>query len=296
MKRIANAVNVYVRTVLSFLLAITLVALVPYPIHAQEADHPSNATMVVGSDFGVVPWISRGVNGPEGFGVDLTAELAKRLRRPGYEIVDINVAGLFAALFSKRIEFTVSATGITAERAERILFTQPIFATGNGFLIGSSDTMTSFEDLRGKTVAVNRGTISDNWVTANAQKYGFEIQRYDTFPDTVQAVITRRAFAAMNEIPNVVYVASQNKAVKVGVKDFTGRNFGLAFRPESREYRNKVDDALTCMKMDGTLQKLHQKWYGAPAEKDTPTVTIYEGYGPPGFKGHEATPHKPVCS
>jgi polar amino acid transport system substrate-binding protein len=263
---------------------------------AQEADHPSQKPMIVGSDFGVVPWISRGVSGAEGFGVDLAAELARRLKRPGYEIVDINVAGLFAALFSKRIEFTVSATGITAERAERILFTQPIFATGNGFLIRSGDSMASFEDLRGKSVAVNRGTISDNWVTANAEKYGFEIQRYDTFPDTVQAVITRRAFAAMNEIPNVVYVASQNKAVKVGVKDFTGRNFGLAFRPESREYRNKVDDLLTCMKMDGTLAKLHEKWYGVAPDKGSPTVTVYEGYGAPGFKGHEPTPHKPVCA
>jgi len=292
MNRTANVVNPKFRTTLSIVLGLMLCTV----SHAQEADHPSKATMVVGSDFGVVPWISRGVTGAEGIGVDITAELARRLNRPGYEIVDINVAGLFAALFSKRIEFTVSATGITAERAERILFTQPIFATGNGFLISSGDTMTSFEDLRGKAVAVNRGTISDNWVTANTQKYGFEIQRYDTFPDTVQAVITRRAFAAMNEIPNVVYVASQNKAVKVGVKDFTGRNFGLAFRPESREYRNKVDDVLTCMKIDGTLQRLHQKWYGAPAERDSPTVTIYEGYGPPGFKGYEATAHKPVCS
>lgn len=274
-------------------LAVTLCATGAF---AQEADHPSQQPMIVGSDFGVVPWISRGVSGAEGFGVDLAAELARRLKRPGYEIVDINVAGLFAALFSKRIEFTVSATGITAERAERILFTQPIFATGNGFLIRSGDSMASFEDLRGKSVAVNRGTISDNWVTANAEKYGFEIQRYDTFPDTVQAVITRRAFAAMNEIPNVVYVASQNKAVKVGVKDFTGRNFGLAFRPESREYRNKVDDVLTCMKMDGTLTKLHEKWYGVAPDKGSPTVTVYEGYGAPGFKGHEPTPHKPVCA
>lgn len=43
--------------------------------------------------------------------------------------------------------------------------------------------MKSFEDLKGKAVAVNRGTISDTWATTNAEKYGFEVQRYDVFPD-----------------------------------------------------------------------------------------------------------------
>ena len=263
---------------------------------AQEVDHPTDKTMVVGSDFGVVPWIWRNASGEtEGFGVDVATEVARRLHRPGIEIVEINVSGLFAALFAKRIEFTVSATNITHERAERMLFTQPIFATGNGFLLRASDNMSGFDDLKGKILAVNRGTISDTWATANAEKYGFGIQRYDTFPDTVQAVLTNRAFAALNELPNVLYVASQNKALKVGFRDPTGRNFGFAFDPSSRDYRNRVDDVITCMKRDGTLAKLYIKWYKAAPEPGSSTVTIYSGYGPPGFKGHEDTPHEPAC-
>ncbi|MEI6204468.1 MAG: transporter substrate-binding domain-containing protein, partial [Enhydrobacter sp.] len=159
---------------------------------AQEADHPKGKPMVVGSDFGVAPWMVRGASGPEGFGVDMIREVAKRVGRPDVEIVDINFSGLFAALFSKRIEFTVNPLNITAERAEKMLYTEPFFATGNGFLVRAADTMTGFGDLKGKQLAVNRGTISDTWATANAEKYGFEVQRYDTFPDSVQAVITKR--------------------------------------------------------------------------------------------------------
>ena len=288
--------NSSVRVTSATLIALALSGSCISTAFAQEADHPTDKTMIVGSDFGVAPWITRGPNGPEGFGVDMASGIAKRLKRPGIEIVDINVSGLFAALFAKRIEFTVSATNITAERAERMLFTQPIFATGNGFLIRAGDNMASFDDLKGKAVAVTRGTISDTWATANSEKYGFEVQRYEIFPDSIQAVLTRRVFVAMNELPNLLYAASRNKAVKVGFKDPTGRNFGMAFRPESREYRNKVDDAITCMKMDGTLQALHVKWYGAPPEKGAATDTIYQGYGAPGFKGYEDMPHKPVCN
>src|SRR5581483_11967014 len=59
------------------------------PARAEEADHPADKPMVVGSDFGVAPWMMRGTQGPEGFGVDLANEIAKRLKRPGAEIVDV---------------------------------------------------------------------------------------------------------------------------------------------------------------------------------------------------------------
>jgi polar amino acid transport system substrate-binding protein len=234
---------------------------------AQDADHPPDKPMVVGSDFGVAPWMVRGAGGPEGFGVELMNEIARRLKRPSVEIVDLNFSGLFAALFAKRIEFTANPLNITAERAERMLYTEPFFATGNGFIVRAADSMNGFEDLKGKVLAVNRGTISDSWATANAEKYGFEVQRYDNFPDSVQAVLTRRAFTALNEIPTTVYAASQNKAIKVGFKDYNGRNFGIAFRPESHAYRNQVEETIECMKLDGTLARLHVKYYGLLAHR-----------------------------
>src|SRR5499427_9701545 len=262
---------------------------------AQDADHPKDKPLVVGSDFGVAPWMVRGASGPEGFGVDMIKDIAKRIGRPGVEIVDINFSGLFAALFSKRIEFTVNPLNITAERAERMLYTEPFFATGNGFLIRAADNMTGFDDLKGKQLAVNRGTISDTWATQNAEKYGFEVQRYDTFPDSVQAVITRRAFTALNEIPTANFAVTQNPQIKVGFAEYMGRNFGYAFRLESVAFRNQVEEAIECMKQDGWLVKNYEKWFKQPAPNDPALKTVFPGWGPPGFKGYDPTPHALRC-
>lgn len=283
------------RTMLLAALAVALTLGAGAPVLAQEADHPSNRPMVVGSDFGIAPWMVRGAFGPEGFGVDLVEEIARRLGRPGVEIIDVNFSGLFAALFAKRFEFTANPLNITEERAQRMLYTEPFFATGNGFITRRQDSMARLEDLRGKAVAVNRGTISDTWATANAERYGFEVQRYDTFPDSVQAVLTRRAFAAINEIPTAMYAAQQNRQIHVAFRDYTGRNFGIAFRPESREYRNRVEEAIECMKLDGTLARMHEKWYGGPPEPNSSMTQVYPGYGPPGLNGYEDTPHTPRC-
>ena len=46
----------------------------------------------------------------EGFNVDLAAEIADRLGRPGYEIVDQEFSGVFAGLNAGRFEFIVAPT------------------------------------------------------------------------------------------------------------------------------------------------------------------------------------------
>lgn len=266
------------------------------PALAQDAAHPADQPLVVGSDYGLAPWIVRGAFGPEGFGVEMIQEITRRIGRPSVEITDVNFSGLFAALLSSRIEFTVNPLNITAERAETMLYTEPFMATGNGFITLEGVAMDGFEDLRGKAVAVNRGTTADKWATANAEQYGFEVQRYETFPDSVQAVITARAFAAINEIPTASYAAGRNPAIALAYADYDGRKFGYAFRYESAAYRDKVEAAIECMKSDGTMKALYEKWYGGTVAEDDPLVTVYPGYGAPGFKGYDETPHELTCN
>src|SRR5262249_60228932 len=213
------------------------------PTLAQPTDHPVDKSIQVGTDFGIAPFVFRSPTGPEGFSVDMIREVARRIKRPGVEIADMNMSGLISALMSKRIEIMVNPFGITAERSERMLFTEPYLGTGNAFIIRRSDEMKDLGDLRGKVLAVNRGTISGTWATEQAPKHGFEVQRYDNFPDSVQAVITRRAFAALNEIPTALYAPSQNKAIKVGFKDYNGPNLGYAFRLQRPPYPHTHEHA-----------------------------------------------------
>jgi polar amino acid transport system substrate-binding protein len=49
------------------------------------------------------------------------------------------------------------------------------------------------------------------------------------------------------------------------------------------------------MKLDGTLAKLHEKWYGSPPDQTSTINAVFVGYGAPGFKGYEFKPHVPGC-
>jgi polar amino acid transport system substrate-binding protein len=291
--------NPCLRPVRTRWLVILLVAgllAAPSAVLAQPGEHPPDKAIQVGTDFGIAPFVFRTPAGPEGFSVDMIKEVARRIKRPGVEIADMNMSGLISALMSKRIEMMVNPFGITAERAERMLFTEAYLGTGNAFIIRKGDQMKGLADLKGKVLAVNRGTISDTWATESAANHGFEVQRYDNFPDSVQAVITRRAFAALNEIPTANFATTQNSQIQVGFAEYTGRNFGFALRLESVAFRNQVEEAIECMKLDGWLVKNYEKWFKQPAPNDPALRTVFPGWGPPGFKGHDPTPHTPKCN
>ena len=249
-----------------------------------------------GLDFGVVPFGMINAAGEKiGFSIDLTRLIAERLGRPGFEVVDQEFSGMFPALFAGRFEFIVTPMFITRERAEQMLYSEPYFPTDSAFVIKQGATMNGLEDLRGKVLAVNNGTAFDRWAQANAEKYGFEIHRYSNVTETIQAVMTGRAFATVNQSPTMIYAAAQNRRVRVGFVDRTGDNFGLAFRRDDVAFRNQVEDVLECMKRDGTLRELYVKWFKDDPDPESSIVRVYDGYGVPGMPGYDPTPHAPRC-
>jgi polar amino acid transport system substrate-binding protein len=50
------------------------------------------------------------------------------------------------------------------------------------------------------------------------------------------------------------------------------------------------------MKLDGTIAKMHEKWFGVAPAAGSAAVTVFPGYGVPDVPGYDPTPHTPSCS
>jgi polar amino acid transport system substrate-binding protein len=267
------------------------------PGFANDPDHPDNQPLKVPLDVGLPPFAFKTPDGKTtGFAYDLAVEIARRLGRPGVAVQDVNFSAVFAGLYAKRFEMVTAPTNITKERAEKLLFSEPYMPTGLGFLVKKgSGKITSLDALKGKTVAVNSGSLSDTWASANAGKYGFTVQRYNKNADAVEAVMVGRAFANIADLPVTRYIAMQNPMVEIGYVYNSGNNFGLVFRPDDKAFRYHVDSILKCMKTDGSFAKIYKKWFGIDPEPDTSAATVYPGTGAPGFPGYDPTAPKAPC-
>ena len=272
------------RLFLASLLAIAALGAGPARAQVSQPNQPLKLAM----DVGFAPFAYRDGQGKTvGFSVDFAQEIAKRLGRPGIEIIDQPYAGIFAGLFARRYDFIIAPTNITEERAKQMLFTEPYMTTGLGFIIKLKDRLDVLEDLKGKAVAVSASSISDTWATENASKLGFAVQRYSKNADAVQAVSAGRAVANVADLAVGEFVAKQRpRQLKLGYSLYTGRSFGIPFRPDDVAFRNQVELIVEQMKADGSLAKIYKKWFGKEPPAATAMTTVYEGFGPPGFPGY----------
>ncbi|WP_043829502.1 transporter substrate-binding domain-containing protein [Muricoccus aerilatus] len=279
------------------LLAAVLAALPVLPSHAQTGAQggPPLRTAVDGTFAPhAFPRLEGGV---QGFNVDLFREVARRMGRE-ITVDSASFSGLVPALNAGRYDFLAAPVTVTKERAEGMLFTEGYLFTE--FQLGirrGSAPIRGLEDLRGKALAVNKGSAYDAWAQANAERLGFTIQAYDTNPDAVQAVVSGRAYAVLAGNTVVKYAASQQRNL---VPDFvlreTRAHWAAPFRRDNTALRDAVENVLECMKRDGSLAALSEKWFGAKPAADDAENTVFPGYGVPNLPGYDPTPHEPRCN
>jgi polar amino acid transport system substrate-binding protein len=234
--------------------------------------------------------------GVQGFNIDLFREAARRM---GREIVidSASFSGLIPAMNAGRYDFLCAPVTATTERAENMLFTEGYLFTAFQFGIRrGSAPITSMADLRGKAISVNKGSAYDAWANANAERFGFTVQAYDTQPDAVQAVLSGRAYANLGGNTAVRYAATRTPQF---VADFvmtdTRAHWSAPLRRDNVAMQVALENVLECMKRDGTIARISERWFGSRPGPDQAEVMEFPGYGPPGLPGYDPTPQNPTC-
>jgi polar amino acid transport system substrate-binding protein len=267
-------------------------AVLSSPSYAQEK-------LIAGVDGTFAPHAMPKLGGGvEGFNIDLINALGEKMGRP-VEIFAGEFSGLIPAMNAGKISFVGAPTTVTPERAKNLLFTEGYLNTYYQFVVpaGAPD-ITSLEQLKGKTISVNKGSAYEKWGVTNKDQYGFEIAAFPTNADAVLALISGRADAHMsgNTVAAYSVVKAKDKIKLATLSVDDGRVWGAAFRKDDVALRNQVEDALECLKKDGTLTKLSEKWFGVTPTAEQAQRKVYPGYGVPGMDGYDPTPSKGTCS
>ncbi len=235
--------------------------------------------------------------GVEGFNIDLINEIGRQLGRK-VEIMAAEFSGLIPAMNAKTIDFVGAPTTVTPERAANLLFSEGYLNTYYQFLVpaGKPDLKT-LADLKGKTISSNKGSAYDKWLIDNAAQYGFKSETYPTNSDAVQAVLSGRADATLGGNTVSAYAALRNpgKLTVTSLSVDQGLVWAAVFRKDDAALRNAVDMAIECLKKDGTIAKLSEKWFGVKPAVGSAAVTAFPGYGVPGMAGYDAAPHEMKC-
>jgi polar amino acid transport system substrate-binding protein len=251
----------------------------------------------VAADVGYAPHVmAKPTGGVEGYNIDIADAIAKKLGME-LEVIDQQWSGIFAGLNAKKYDLIIAPTTITEERAKNMLFTEPYADNDYQFTIKKgAPQVASLDDLKGRVISVNKGNLYDQWATAREGQYGWQIMRFDKNADAIAAVIAGRAAANLAANTVAGWAAKQNPMLAPSTYVIaTGQAYGFAFRPDDAAMRDRIELVMECLKKDGAIAAIHEKWTGQPPRKDGVTGTVFPGFGPPGFPGHDPTPHELNC-
>jgi len=233
--------------------------------------------------------------GVEGFNVDLANEIGKRLNVK-MDITAAQWSGLIPGMQAGTYDFLVAPTTLTGSRSKSMLFTEGYLNTDFQFVVkAGTKPITGLEQFKGKIISVNKGSAYDKWARGLQKKIGWKVESFGTNTDAVQAVISGRAFANVAGNTVSAWAVKKNPQIQLSYLHSTGKVFSMPFRKNSIELRNKVENVLECMKLDGTFAKMSEKWFGVTPAPGSAAVTVHAGYGQPGFDGFVPTPHVPNC-
>ena len=201
-----------------------------------------------------------------GFDVDLAKEAAKRLgSEVEFKAIDWNSKE--AELKSGRIDIIWNGLDITPERKENMLFSDPYMDNRQIVFVkkGNNQGIMSEADLAGKKIGTQAGSTAETYIDSNEElKKSFaEFKTYGDYVSAFMDLDNGRIDALIcDEIVgryNIKDRMDDYEALDVQVGPAT--EFGIAFRKDDTELRDKVQKVFDEMIQDGSAGKISEQWF-----------------------------------
>lgn len=205
-----------------------------------------------------------------GFDIDMAKEVAKRLKID-VEFKAIDWSTKESELNGKRIDALWNGMNITEERKKNVLFSDPYMESKQLIFVLAGSPIKSSADLAGKVVGVQQSSIGDEVVTKD-DKLKASLKDFKKYPDCISAFMDLKSGRLDAVVTDEIlgrYYMSKEMGQYVVIEKPLGEvgNYGVGFRKEDKELRDKVQTVLNEMKKDGTSAKISQKWFGADIVK-----------------------------
>lgn len=198
-----------------------------------------------------------------GYEIDVVRAVAKEMGRD-VEFKNIAFDGLIPALQSHDVDMTASGMTATKERAEKILFAAPFYQTKLSVVTKIDSPVQSVNDMTNEQeIAVQVGTTA----AAYAKDKGMNIKNFDHSSDVIMELTTGGAAAGILDKPAADYFIAtkgQGKFKVIDVPDSKVQYFAFGFNKDNKALQQEVNAAIAKLKENGTLNKIHEKWFKTP--------------------------------
>ena len=240
---------------------------------AGQKATPVKSKYVIASDSSFAPFVfQNSSNQYTGIDMDLIKAIAKD---QGFEI-EITNPGFDAAINavqSGQADGMIAGMSVTDARKETFDFSDSYYTANTILGVKESSTISSYEDLKGKTVGVKNGTASQTFLTENQSKYGYKIKTFADGSSMYDSLNTGSIDAVMDDEPVLKYSISQGQKLKTPIEGTPIGETAFAVKKGSNpELIEMFNNGLANLKASGEFQKILDKYLATDSTNESSTV------------------------
>ena len=194
-----------------------------------------------------------------GFDIEFMELLGKKL---AYEIKWQNMSfdGLLPALQMKKIDAVIAGMSATPEREKAVSFSIPyiFFESGHDVIVNSKSTFKNKNDLKGKTIGVQLGTIQEQFAKEN----GSNPRLYNSFTEAFLDLQNQKIDGVIIASTSATEYLKTMKGIKKidTIKDKSPKA-AIAFRKSDAKLAKEFSDAISELKTSDEYAKLIKKYF-----------------------------------
>jgi len=210
----------------------------------------SKGKLVVGTSADYPPYeFHKEIDGKDqivGFDIEIAKQLAKDLGVE-LEMKDMAFDGLLVALQADKVDMVFAGMTPTDERKQNADFSDLYYTATHRFILRSGDetSITKMEDLKGKKIGVQKGSIQEGIAQANFD--AANIKSLDKVTDLVLDLKNNKVDAILVEKPVAEINVQKNQGIaiadKLEVKDPDGGS-AIAMKKNSPELQTEVNKTI----------------------------------------------------
>jgi His/Glu/Gln/Arg/opine family amino acid ABC transporter permease subunit len=247
------------------------------PISAQEKPSGTTKTLIMATspDYPPYQFKDTATSGDKivGFDVDIAEYITQQL---GYDLkingIDFN--GLIPALTAKRADFVMAGMTPTPERKKNVAFSNIYFEAKNTIVSLDPKAYTNPEQLKGKKVGVQLGSIQQEAVKNWSGVTAIPLNKTS---DIIQELKSKRLDAGVLENTIVRgYIAANPGLVYHEVPNTEAAGSAIAF-PKNSPLVEPFNQVIQQMQASGKIEELAKKWFDRQATLETPEVPHESG-------------------
>ena len=263
------------------------VLLTLFPFYALGATAQADTVKIV-SDTAYAPFEFKDSDQTyKGIDVDIINKVAEI---KGWDI-DMSFPGFDAAVNAVQAgqaDAIMAGMTKTSEREKVFTMSDTYYDTKVVIATTKTNTISKYEQLKGKKVGVKTGTAAQRFLEKNKDKYDFTLKTFDTGDLMYNSLSAGDVDAVMDDQPVIEYAINQGQNLKISMKGEAVGSFAFGVKKGSKHEHlvTEFNEALAQMKEDGSLEEIINKWTASKGSSDS---AVPETSTPAGQK---ATPKK----